>query len=67
MNYEQVKDPDKLTQALQIGERISIPGREILDGQTGRDQGLIESGFQQIKLLREKPTDLIATINFINL
>jgi hypothetical protein len=26
------------------------------------DQGSIESGFQQIKLLREKPTDLIATI-----
>jgi hypothetical protein len=53
----------KLVQALQIGEAdVRYQEGKFWMTKLEEDQGLIESGFQQIKLLRERPTDLIATI-----
>jgi hypothetical protein len=53
----------KLVQALQIGEAdVRYQEGKFWMTKLEEDQGSIESGFQQIKLLRERPTDLIATI-----
>ena len=53
----------KLIQALQIGEAdVRYQEGKFWMAKLEEDQGSIESGFQQIKLLREKPTDLIASI-----
>jgi hypothetical protein len=53
----------KLIQALQIGEvDVRYQEGKFWMAKLEEDQGSIESGFQQIKLLREKPTDLIASI-----
>jgi hypothetical protein len=53
----------KLIQALQIGEAdVRYQEGKFWMTKLERDQGSIESGFQQIKLLREKPTSLIASI-----
>lgn len=53
----------KLIQALQIGEAdVRYQEGKFWMAKLEEDQGLIELGFQQIKLLREKPTDLIASI-----
>jgi len=53
----------KLIQALQIGEvDVRYQEGKFWMAKLEEDQGSIESGFQQIKLLREKPTDLVASI-----
>jgi hypothetical protein len=53
----------KLIQALQIGEAdVRYQEGKFWMAKLEEDQGSIESGFQQITLLREKPTDLIASI-----
>ncbi len=53
----------KLTEALQIGETdVRYQEGKFWMTKLEEDQGSIESGFQQIKLLREKPTGLIASI-----
>jgi hypothetical protein len=53
----------KLIQALQIGEAdVRYQEGNFWMAKLEEDQGSIESGFQQIKLLREKPADLIASI-----
>jgi len=53
----------KLIQALQIGETdVRYQEGKFWMTKLEEDQGSIESGFQQIKLLREKPTGLIASI-----
>lgn len=53
----------KLIQALQIGEAdVRYQEGRFWMAKLEEDQGSIESGFQQIKFLRERPTDLIATI-----
>jgi hypothetical protein len=53
----------KLIQALQIGEAdVRYQEGKFWMGKLEEDQGSIESGFQQIKCLRERPTDLVATI-----
>jgi hypothetical protein len=53
----------KLIQALQIGETdVRYQEGKFWMAKLEEDQGSIESGFQQIKFLRERPTDLIATI-----
>ena len=53
----------KLIQALQIGEAdVRYQEGKFWMAKLEEDQGSIESGFQQIKLLREKSTDLIASI-----
>jgi len=53
----------KLIQALQIGEAdVRYQEGKFWMAKLEEDQGSIESGFQQIKLLRERPTDLIASI-----
>jgi hypothetical protein len=53
----------KLIQALQIGEAdVRYQEGKFWMTKLERDRGSIESGFQQIKLLREKPTSLIASI-----
>jgi hypothetical protein len=53
----------KLIQALQIGEAdVRYQEGKFWMAKLEEDQGSIESGFQQIKLLREKPTDLTASI-----
>lgn len=53
----------KLIQAIQTGE-IDIRYQEgkFWMSKLEQDQGLIENGVQQIKLLREKPTHLVAAI-----
>src|SRR4030043_334261 len=57
----------KLIQALQIGEAdVRYQEGKFWMAKLEEDQGSIESGFQQIKLLREKPTDLIASIKLYN-
>jgi hypothetical protein len=54
---------EKLTQALQVGETdVRYQEGKFWMTKLEEDQGSIESGFQQIKLLREKHTDLIASI-----
>ncbi len=53
----------KLVEALQIGETdVRYQEGKYWMAKLEEDQGSIESGFQQIKLLREKPTGLIASI-----
>ncbi len=53
----------KLIQALQVGEAdVRYQEGKFWMTKLEEDQGSIESGFQQIKLLREKSTDLIASI-----
>ncbi len=53
----------KLIQALQIGEAdVRYQEGKFWMAKLEEDQRSIESGFQQIRLLREKPTDLIASI-----
>jgi hypothetical protein len=53
----------KLIQALQTGETdVRYQEGKFWMTKLEKDQGSIESGFQQIKLLREKPTGLIASI-----
>jgi hypothetical protein len=53
----------KLIQALQIGEAdVRYQEGKFWMAKLEEDQSSIESGFQQIRLLREKPTDLIASI-----
>jgi hypothetical protein len=53
----------KLIQALQVGETdVRYQEGKFWMTKLEEDQGSIESGFQQIKLLREKPTGLIASI-----
>ena len=53
----------KLVQALQIGETdVRYQEGRFWMAKLEEDQGSIESGFEQIRLLREKPTALIASI-----
>jgi hypothetical protein len=53
----------KLMQALQTGEaEVRYQEGKFWMAKLEEDQGSIESGFQQIKLLREKSTDLVATV-----
>jgi hypothetical protein len=53
----------KLVQALQIGETdVRYQEGKFWMAKLEEDHASIESGFQQIKVLRERPTDLIATI-----
>jgi hypothetical protein len=53
----------KLIQALQIGETdVRYQEGKFWMAKLEEDQGSIESGFQQIKLLKEKPTHLVASI-----
>jgi len=53
----------KLVETLQVGETdVRYQEGKFWMARLERDQGSIESGFQQIKLLREKPTSLIASI-----
>ena len=53
----------KLIEALQIGEAdVRYQEGKFWMAKLEEDQGSIESGFQQIKFLRERPTDLIAAI-----
>jgi hypothetical protein len=53
----------KLIQALQVGETdVRYQEGKFWMTKLEEDQASIESGFQQIKLLREKPTGLIASI-----
>ena len=50
-------------QTLQVGETdVRYQEGKFWMAKLEEDQGSIETGFQQIKLLREKPTDLIASI-----
>jgi hypothetical protein len=53
----------KLTQAIQTGE-VDIQYQEgrFWMSKLEQDEGLIENGIQQIKLLKEKPTHLVASI-----
>ncbi len=53
----------KLIETLQVGETdVRYQEGKFWMARLEEDQGAIESGFQQIKLLREKPTGLIASI-----
>jgi hypothetical protein len=53
----------KLIQALQVGETdVRYQEGKFWMTKLEEDQGSIESGLQQIKLLKEKPTGLIASI-----
>jgi hypothetical protein len=53
----------KLIQAIQIGETdVRYPEGKFWLSKLEEDQESIETGIQQIKLLREKPTHLIASI-----
>jgi hypothetical protein len=53
----------KLIQALQTGETdVRYQEGKFWMGKLEEDQGLIETGIQQIKLLKEKPTHLVASI-----
>ena len=53
----------KLIETLQVGETdVRYQEGKFWMAKLEEDQGSIESGFQQIKLLREKPTGLIASI-----
>ena len=53
----------KLIQALQTGEAdVRYQEGKFWMAKLEEDRDLIESGFHQIKLLRERPTDLIASI-----
>ncbi len=53
----------KLIEALQVGETdVRYQEGKFWMAKLEEDQGSIESGFQQIKLLRERPTGLIASI-----
>lgn len=53
----------KLTQAIQTGEMdIQYQEGKFWMSKLEEDGGLIESGVQQLKLLREKPTQLVASI-----
>jgi len=53
----------KLTQAIQTGEmEIHYQEGKFWVSKLEEDGGLIESGVQQLKLLREKPTQLVASI-----
>lgn len=53
----------KLIQALQVGETdVRYQEGKFWMTKLEEDQGSIESGFQQIKLLKEKPTHLVASI-----
>jgi hypothetical protein len=53
----------RLTQAIQTGE-VDIQYQEgrFWMSKLEQDEGLIENGIQQIKLLKEKPTHLVASI-----
>jgi hypothetical protein len=53
----------KLIQALQTGETdVRYQEGKFWMAKLEEDQGLIETGVQQIKLLKEKPTHLVASI-----
>jgi hypothetical protein len=53
----------KLIQALQTGETdVQYQEGKFWMAKLEEDQGLIETGIQQIKLLKEKPTHLVASI-----
>jgi hypothetical protein len=53
----------KLIQALQTGETdVRYQEGKFWMAKLEEDQGLIETGIQQIKLLKEKPTHLVASI-----
>jgi hypothetical protein len=53
----------KLIQALQTGETdVQYQEGKFWMAKLEEDQGLIETGIQQIKLLKEKPTRLVASI-----
>ncbi len=53
----------KLIETLQVGETdVRYQEGKFWMAKLEEDQGSIETGFQQIKLLREKPTGLIASI-----
>ena len=53
----------KLIETLQVGETdVRYQEGKFWMTRLEEDQGLIESGFQQIKLLKERPTGLIASI-----
>jgi hypothetical protein len=53
----------KLIQALQTGETdVQYQEGKFWIAKLEEDQGLIETGIQQIKLLKEKPTHLVASI-----
>ncbi len=53
----------KLIQAIQTGEmEIRYQEGKFWMSKLEEDQGSIENGIQQIKLLREKPTHLVASI-----
>ena len=53
----------RLIQALQVGETdVRYQEGKFWMAKLEEDRGSIESGFQQIKLLREKPNGLIASI-----
>jgi len=53
----------KLIETLQVGETdVRYQEGKFWMARLEEDQALIESGFQQIKLLKEKPTGLIASI-----
>jgi len=53
----------KLIQAVQTGETdVRYQEGKFWMSKLEEDQGSIESGFQQIKLLREKPTHLVTSI-----
>jgi hypothetical protein len=53
----------RLTQAIQTGEvELQYQEGRFWMSKLEQDEGLIENGIQQIKLLKEKPTHLVASI-----